>query len=452
MQSAPSIALSHLKTSGDSVTVVVAPLPATLISTPVSVAIYRSEASGTILYKVTSDSSPTTMAAARTATITFVDTLADASIKSREILYTTSNVLDNTQPGKVDAILVTKTRGFIGGLEDANQIAYSKLIRKGQALNFNETLVLPINPEGGRITAIEELDDKVIFFKERSIYYSTGEGPSDTGVGNTISLPQFITSDVGCIEPRSLIKVPSGLMFMSHKGIYLLDRSFNTSYVGAEVEDFNGLSITGASVEQNNNQVRFSSSEGTVLVYDYYWRQWSTFINLPSIGGFVWNKKHTLINSDRVLVEGVSYSDNGAAVNMRIVTSWMSIGQLAGFQRIYRVQVLGNFIYNHILKAQCYYDFRDFPQDFQTWDPTIGRASYGQGTYGEFDFGGSNDGVYRVELRNSIQKCTAFKLELTTDFPDGIPTGGFELSSVSLQVGVKQGFGKMSTTKYSTST
>lgn len=114
------------------------------------------------------------------------------------------------------------------------------------------------------------MDEKLILFEDNRIFSLTGQGPTPTGDQNDFSEPSLVTSDAGCIDPRSIVLIPIGILFQSNKGIYLLSRSLETKYIGAPVEAFNNQTITSAKLLQDQNQVRLLSSDGTTLVYDYF--------------------------------------------------------------------------------------------------------------------------------------------------------------------------------------
>jgi hypothetical protein len=455
MQSLSSVPKQHVKSTSGNASIIVSckKLPSTLIPTnsinfPMF-CVYRTTNGGTVYYKVSSDTSPVS-ANPNTSTVTFTDTLADASIISREVLYTTGGILDNSNPGRVDAICFAKQRAFFAGLSKPEEIKYSKLVRSGFSISANDNLVIRnrVPKELGNITAIEELDDKVVLFYERGIYVIVGDGPTDAGQGGQFSDPQYISSDVGCSDSRSLIRSQLGLMFKSEKGIWLLDRSLSLSYIGAEVEKFNDEVVTGAAVIPNNNQIRFSTESGIVLSYDYYWKQWYTATEFPSIGSFVRGEKHHIISSDHLWIANDEYTDNSRPVTFKIATSWLSLSGLAGFQRMYRLQVLGNTKDPCLLKVSFFYDFREYAEEVMYWDSTTDTVYFGEEDFGEGFFGGSNDGVFRAEFRPARQKCSSVKMVI-----ENVPTSttelqGFELSSLSLQVGMKPGFGKMSKSKY----
>jgi hypothetical protein len=458
MQSLSSIPTVYVKSTGGnaSITVTCKKLPATLIPTdtvnfPIF-CVYRTTAGGIIYYKVSSDSSPISANPSGSTTVTFTDTLADASIISRELLYTTGGILDNTNVGRVDAICFGKQRAFFAGLDKPDEIKYSKLIRDGFSVSGSDVLVIynRVPKELGNITAIEELDDKIVLFYERGIYVIVGDGPSDAGQGGLFSEPQYISSDVGCDDNRSLVRSQLGLMFKSEKGIWLLDRSLSLNYIGAEVEKYNDEVVTGAAVIPSNNQIRFTTESGVVLSYDYYWKQWYTSTSFPSINSFVRGTEHYIVGTSGVWISNDTYLDDVQPIKFKIATSWLSLSGLAGFERLYRLQLLGNMKDPVKLKVSFFYDFREYAEEVMYWDSTSGQVGYGEDSFGEGNFGGDSDGVFRVELRPARQKCTCVKMVIENIPVNNSQLAGFELSSLSLQVGMKQGLGKMRVNKYAT--
>ncbi len=127
------------------------------------------------------------------------------------------------------------------------------------------------------------MDDKLIIFKKNAIYYLNGAGPDNTGANSQYSQPTFITSTLGCDNPNSIVTVPSGLMFQSDKGIWLLGRDLSTSYIGWDVEDFNDDEVVSALTIPDAHEVRFTMASGAILLYDYSFNQWGSFRGAPGI-------------------------------------------------------------------------------------------------------------------------------------------------------------------------
>ena len=70
-----------------------------------------------------------------------------------------------------------------------------------------------------------------------------------------------------------------GSMFQSAKGICLMDRSLNVTYIGGPVERYTsgGAVITSAVLVPDLSQVRFGLDTGISLVYDLVVGEWAIF-------------------------------------------------------------------------------------------------------------------------------------------------------------------------------
>lgn len=455
-RSAPSNAYEVTTAASDRVTLAIPTLLITQKS-DVRILIYRTVASGSIFYRISSLTSPT-LNDKTVDSVSYVDSASDASITSNELIYTdgTDNQeLENIPPGACGLITTHRGRAFVKVAP--NKIAYSKLTLDGMPPAFNDGLYLLPDGRGGDVTAIAGMDDKLVIFKERAIFAVAGDGPTNNGQGDYAE-PQLITSDVGCDEPRSVVLTNAGMMFHSPKGIYLLDRSLAVTYLGAPVELFNGLTITSAAVVPSSNQVRFTTS-GTatlengetrtnlVLVYDYLMNQWGTFTGIAATDATVWQGVYVWTKSDgKTYKENASsFTDAGAFIQLRFVTSWLSLAQLQGFQRIYRLLILGDYEGAHSLRVRLGYDFRpEYP-----FDQTINATSVtGPGTWGSdpaWGTGSTWGGAWPLEwfrVSPSRQKCSAIRI-CVEDTQTSAYNEGFAISGITLLAGVKNGPNKM---------
>jgi hypothetical protein len=458
-RSAPSIPVSFTVTGPDAIDLTIPTLRYTAKKAParteVIASVYRTTAGGTLFYKVSSDSSP--LYNDTTAdTITFTDTLADASITSRPLLYTTGGTLENISPPACNVVRAFKNRLFLAGLENPNDVLFSREFVRDEGVAFSDSLRLSVNATGGGVTALATLDEKLVIFKPGSIYILTGQGPTDTGAQNDFTNPQQVSSDVGCSEPESVVETPMGVMFKAARGIYLLDRGLNVTYIGDKVERFNSLNITGAVLVPEYNHVRFTTEEGTTLVYDYLFKLWTTFTNQASVAAISWNNTFCFLRSDGDVWQESSstYADNGSPVKTTIETSWVSLAGLQGFQRVYEAMILGEYIGQHYLKVSVAYDFEGFYRESFTInaDGVTVATIYGEESpYGQGAYGGSENGVYQLECKVARQKCSAIKFLIEDYFPSSEATGGFNLSAITLVTGVKQGANKLPNSRLMTS-
>ncbi len=462
-RSAPSVAASATVSGGagsGQVTVAVPTLRLTAkngtIRTNVSIALYRNESSGgEIFYRVSSIASPS-FNDTTADTVSIVDTLADASIISREILYSTGGVLENMSPPSSSAIAIFKNRVWLGGLEDENTVWYSKEHKTGEPVEFNDTLLKNVEPTGGGVKALGVIDDKLLFLKGDRYYYTFGDGPDNTGQFGEFAEPVFRTADVGIEDATSIVRTPDGIMLKTGKGIYLIDGSLSPSYIGDAVEDFNQHTITSAELVSDNNQVRFTTEGGPTLVYDYYFRQWSVFTGIRAIDSVVWKGTYAVLrDTGQVWLEDARVSkDAGVSYRMRVGTGWLAINSVVGLQRIYRFAFLGEYKSPHRLRIGIAYDFSDATTHYATFDPDDGLSisRYGDSSpYGGEDdddppevYGGVN-AAYRFSCHLQRQKCQAIRFiieELTSAATEGSQEA-FNITAIGLQAGVKPGITKV---------
>lgn len=428
-------------------------------SNPVKIVIYRWSAAQQIFYQTTSIIAPI-LNDTTADSVTYIDVNADTStensthfIQGNNILYTTGGVIEDIGPPGTSITTLFDDRLWLVDSEDPNLLWFSKQVIEATPVEMSDLLTVYVAPtigsqgSTGPITALGAMDDKLIIFKENAIYYINGTGPDNTGANNQYSQPIFITATVGCTNPASVVFIPNGLMFQSDKGIWLLGRNLETSYIGAPVEDFNSSTVQSAVAIPGTNQVRFTIDSGITLMYDYYYGQWGTFANVPAVSSTLYQGLHTYINQyGKVLQESPGlYLDGSSPVLMSFVTSWLSLSGLNGYQRAFFFYLLGEYITPFKLQCLVAYDFNPAPVGNTLISPTnaapvfggpIG-APYGTGVYG----GPSQVLNWRVFLAR--QRCNTFQITIN-EFYDpslGIPAGeGFSLSGINLVYGMKKGF------------
>lgn len=422
----------------------------------VVIAIYRTTigaSPGTLFYKVTDNASPL-YNDTNVQSVTWTDrVLSDAAFIKRELLYTTGGVLENIAPPAAKIIARFKNRMFLAGTETGT-LWYSKEHVPGEAVNFVDVFQIKVDDTGGRITSLGELDDKLIIFKANTIFALTGDGPLATGAQNTFSVPQLIASDVGCVDPYSVVRTRDGLMFKSKKGIYLLDRGLQVQYIGAEVEAWNSLTITSAAVVDDQNQVRFTTAEGRCLIYDLFFKQWYTFTNIQAVDSAMWQGKYVFLKATGEIWRETKdkFLDVDVPIISKYVLALMQFAQVQGFQRIFKINILGENLGTHGLKIEVGYDFRDFYEErFIVYpDSVLFDSVYGDDTvWGEAGtlWGGNYDGVYQFQIRPRQQRCQALKLKIEDFFGSGTGTAGFALSNVTAEMGIEPNVARIAKTK-----
>ncbi len=455
-ESAPSIPLEATNTINQKNTLTIPTLRLTERraaggQTEVSVAIYRTKINGTTFYRVSSITSP--LANDTTAdTVTYEDTQADTAIGANQVLYTSGAVLENVQPRSAKVIASYNDRLFIDS-EDAGEIQFSKRYSRGTALHFNEEFRARADQGGSRVRTIAKLDERLIIFKDAKILVTAGEGPNDQGSNYDYRTPLELPADVGCPHPESVVETPLGLFFKSKgRGIYLLDRALNVSPIGREVEDYNALTLTSATLLEDIAQVRFTHSDGPTLVYDYEEKQWSISTGLEAESAVLWQGSYVVLKTDGTVLKRSSstYLMAGATVKTRIKLPWIKAAGLKGAQRIYKILCVGELKSAHKLRVSVSYDFIDSPEEVFVFDTAtqMGSAYFGSEEYaGAEDFFGGVDEPYEFEIQPARQKCQAISLEIEDLNPDAIDGGGFTLAGLIFQIGAKTGPHRVASTK-----
>jgi len=294
----------------------------------------------------------------------------------------------------------------------------------------------------GPTLAAAPMDDKLCLFKENAIYYINGTGPDNTGANSQYSNAVFITSTVGCSNQHSIVFMPQGLMFQSDKGIWLLGRDLNTSYIGAPVEKFTtGAIVLSAINIPGTNQVRFTMDSGVTLMYDYYYGQWGTFTNVPAISSTLYEDLHTYITGyGQVFQETLNkYVDGSNPVLMQFTTSWLNLVGLQGYERAYFFYFLATYLSPHQLQVQIAYDYEPTPSQSIIITPDNATPNWGgdQLWGSNVAWGGpGNIGQWRVFFNQG--KVQAFQISIQEI--SNTPGAGFTMSGLNVIYGGKSNY------------
>jgi hypothetical protein len=371
------------------------------------------------------------------AITTLTDTASDASIQDGEQLYTTGDVLENNPPPPAKFMVSGGNRLFLSGIEERDEIAYSKKQLFGETVAFSDFFRIRVASgtyaDRTPISALGYMDSKLIIFREQSIYFVQGDGPNELGVG-LFTDPEIIQSDVGCVDARSVLSMPNGLMFKSRKGIYLLDRGLAVSYIGAQVEDYNDENIVASVLSDKFNECRFYTDQGNCLVYNYLFQAWSVFTDQTSIDADNWQSSPVSIIGNTVFKETENtYLDNGATgfYPMKYVSPWLKLDQIQGFIRVYRLWILGTNKSTHTLKCKIYTDYDETVSD--DYDLNLDVTDQPQ---------------YQFNIHIPKQKCEAIRFEIFDDNHAALSNGeAYDLSNIQLEIGFKAGGYKLASTK-----
>lgn len=453
-RSQPSVASSVTTSANDIITVTVPTLRLTRKDgtnrTNVSIVVYMTEASGTVPYRITSVSSPTY----NDVTTDTVDVVIDdiTGLTSNEILYTTGGVLPNVPAPACSVIEVFQNRLWLGGLEEANSVIFSKENKAGEPVEFAEDFTKAVESSNGRVKAFGVIDDKILIMKKDRIYFTFGDGPNNTNTLGGFSEIQTTTADVGTDNAKSIANLPNGLIMKTTKGFYSVDSTLNPQYIGAPVEDYNSLMVTSGSLLADSNEVRFTTSNGDLLIYNYYFGKWSTATGLKASDSVIFGNSHVILKTDGTILKQNDsiYKDSLNSYTLALESGWVSLSGVSDFKRIYELMIVGNYKSTHKLRISIAYDYDDSWIHSGVFDPDtkFPVEYYGsQSPYGEADnlYGGKNIS-YLVRVKMKRQKCAAFKFkieELVTTATTGTQQS-LTISDIGILVGLKRGQVKVS--------
>lgn len=380
---------------------------------------------------------------------------SDTSIQNNEVLYTTGGILPNTGTPPAEVCHVHGGRLWLAQLEDQHDVWFSQPFVASEAPRLNGNLKLRFDEP---VFSLGTLDDKLIVGTARNLYVVTGNGPpaaGDIDIGFQI---ERLASDVGCIDHRSMVQTPMGLMFFSAgRGFMLLDRSLQLQEIGAPVRQFlfgNRLvgTLTPAlapircgTLVADQTLVRWlanatiSASDYPVwFVYDYRVGEWS--IDTTDNTGFgadslaFGGSAYAYLTLDGVVFDEdkAQPGDAGAFISMAMETPWIRLDTLQGWQRVRSVTVLGRRSADPAsLTIAIGYDYED------AYTQTV--------TFTAAQITALPTDVLQFKVRFGRQKCEAFRIAINDgqlDEGDGYD-GGLRISSLVFEAGLKRGTMKL---------
>jgi len=169
---------------------------------------------------------------------------------------------------------------FAKGPSDESSVWYSK-VNQPNAVPATNLLVVG-SGKGDSITGLVPFGDILLVFKRNTIYQV-----KDYGGGTVEQEP--VSSFVGCIAPRSITRVPGGIIFLSHDGIYHFNgavlKNITEEIVDDEIKNITKAKGTKAvgCVYKRYFLFAYDSSEGTDNYNDRV-----LALDLDSGGWFKW--------------------------------------------------------------------------------------------------------------------------------------------------------------------
>lgn len=340
-----------------------------------------------------------------------LDTIS-VSIASEIVGEGDTDETENAAPPAVLAMCVHRNR--LAALSGAdNAVWMSKEQVEGEASGFPlENRVLFDAADGAPVGLAS--DGTSLFIAKRSkVYVLQGEGPGKDG-SNPYAYPQPLPAEVGFAGPRAFVGTPDGILFQSAKGFHLLDRAGGVQPIPA-ADAYEALTVTGGVALDDRPYACLVTSDGTTLVWDWQLKQWYTWTGQAAAACCRSRNLFVFLGLDgKAWVETAGTNgDDGVAIQERVRFTWMNFaGSVLGFQRIWALQVNGEFMGSTTVNIRLGYDL-------STATPTPYSKVVTTAT------------LAPLELKPIRQECR--QLQVTVD--ESSTTAGFKLSGFVFVVG-----------------
>lgn len=328
--------------------------------------------------------------------VSYDDTTADSILTQRAQLYTAPGnpgvALD--REALPSAAHMVECNGTLVMIADDGVTLYTVAQRViGEAPWTNDEFTVPIE-EDGDVMALAALDGTVFAFKRRTIFGVSVEAPTDNFSAGGFGAPRRLASDVGCIDPRSVVVTSLGIFFQSERGIELLNRGQAVEFIGEAVQATLASYpiVSAATLDARNSLVRFSlaaseadglvSGNGVDIVFDLTLKAWVSRDTHPSnapaassamvlLGGkwrYAWLSAAGVVNYEKLSSDATAYLDGTSTwITMLVETAWFKASGIQGRQHLNKALILAKRASAHGLSASIAYDYNTTYQAPQAW-------------------------------------------------------------------------------------
>lgn len=436
---------------------------------PVAARIYRTKVGGTVYYLSGSVYTRSATASGTSANgsfmTTYADAVSDATLGTRSQPYrqpgTNGTAIDRNPALASPYACRHKDRVW---LCSGSTLYYSSFLVSGEAPWFNAQFTIQLYGGTGPIVAMASMDGQLVVFKKDAVFVIDGDGPPENGgTGNEFSPPRRMLTEFGCTDSRSLVATPEGLMYLSARGIELLTRSLQVTFIGEAAQElvYSFPYCTGAAYDQNRAIAMFcmasalssrgvadTAQPGIVLAYDTGMKAWSTykygdqkavqdigFGPYPSASITPPSRYFILKGTSGVMWDtyGASFLDGSTFVPFKMESGWIKLESHQDRIRVSDIMLLAKKVTNHNITISVAYDYSDTYTHSVTFKPNeINAMDLEQLCF---------------HVPDGAKQAVRFKIEDsqpsdTTSYPVG--TGaGCEILAVSVKVGKRGGGAKL---------
>lgn len=424
--------------------------------------VYRTSAGGRVMHLVGS-----TPVYNQGPGATFTDNISDATLITRPQMNTqplvSTGPLERYHTLAPSCMVKHKDRVFYA---HRSNVYYSSFFIDGEAPWFNPVFNIPVFGGTGDITALASMDGILVVFKEDAIFLIDGDGPPENGGNGTeFTPPRRIQTEFGCVDQRSVLPMPEGIMFRSRRGLEFLTTNGRVNFVGERVSrsvDANKHTLgclfdrvlgralyLVANEEVTGQPYRYQGARIIALdITTNSWSTWTPQVNLQDIvyadvdvlgtpAGVVYlgaNQSMTYVEFDGICTDSanpvIPVGTNGLYVPQTLETGWIRAG-MSERLIVDELIILAKNLDNNNLKVSVAYDYSS---EYVELDATVFEPS---GWVGEE----LKQAIYQVP--EAHVQAIRFKLEdKIPDAPGTYPVGkgrGVQFMGITVKFGVIPG-------------
>lgn len=295
-------------------------------------------------------------------------------------------------------------------------VYYSKPQENYRGARFAAGLQIEFPQAVGGLVALAGMDYTLYGFSQNEVYSVSGTPASSTGTDGSLGSPELRFRGIGCTNAKSVIQTPKGIAFQSSKGVYLILRNQELQFIGNGPFEDRALSVVGAYVDEQRSELHYVMSGNVEWVYNWQDNLWTSFIMTETPLACALQGSTPLFSGATGIWE--TASNSAEVIPLTMTSAWIATTGIQGFQRVRNILLLLKYLAAHTLTVTIYTDYNN---DTAVQTYTINTATDVTTTT-----------PYQIRLHLQNQKCEAVKIKITS------PTAGWEISGLSMEIGVKR--------------
>jgi hypothetical protein len=294
-----------------------------------------------------------------------------------------------------------------------------------ESFRIGDNLIIGYESEG-EITGLRSFDGQLIVFKERAIYFVTGNETSNLRVRGIYG------SNIGCLANGSIQEIAGSVFFLGENGVYavrggsfpvdvslpisdiIIDAYANPSYIFSKASSCHDVKRRQYILHiphAGNNASKKSSS--ITLCFDYYRKGWWRWSNIDAYGGIsMINDEVYFIDVDgnrKKMQDG--RADDGTAFNGYIESRWEDVDEPSIPKKFLNLKIFNtNSTDAHTDTVTTYIDYKSAIDTNRTI--TI------QGGTTPFE---------KIKLNAGLNKAHAMKFRIANNNPEVMEISGYEI-------------------------